>query len=58
MPNFLSSSYILEVSPLSDVGLVKIFPNSVGYHFCPIDSILSLTEAYRFYEVPFINYLS
>ena len=26
MTNFLSSLYILEISPLSDVGLVKIFP--------------------------------
>jgi hypothetical protein len=25
--NFLSSLYILDISPLSDVGLVKIFPN-------------------------------
>ena len=24
--NFLSSLYILDISPLSDVGLVKIFP--------------------------------
>jgi hypothetical protein len=25
--NFLSSRYILDISPLSDVGLVKSFPN-------------------------------
>ena len=25
--NFLSSLYILDISPLSNVGLVKIFPN-------------------------------
>ena len=31
--NFLSSLYILEIKPLSDVGLVKIFPHSVGCRF-------------------------
>ena len=33
MTNFLSSLYILEIISLSDVGLVKIFPHSVGYCF-------------------------
>ena len=28
--NFLSSLYILDISPVSDVGLVKIFSQSVG----------------------------
>ena len=28
--NFLSSLYILDMSPLSDLGLVKIFSQSVG----------------------------
>ncbi|CAO2609882.1 hypothetical protein LEMLEM_LOCUS14409, partial [Lemmus lemmus] len=31
--NFLSSLYILEIRPLSDVGLVKIFSHSVGCRF-------------------------
>jgi hypothetical protein len=31
--NFLSSLYILNISPLSDVGLVKIFSLSVGCCF-------------------------
>jgi len=31
--NFLRSLYILDISPLSDVGLVKIFSQSVGCHF-------------------------
>jgi hypothetical protein len=31
--NFLSSLYILDISPLSDVGLVKIFSQSVGCQF-------------------------
>ena len=33
MSNFLSSLHILEISPLSDVGLVKIFSHSVGCLF-------------------------
>jgi hypothetical protein len=28
--NFLSSLYILDIGPLSDIGLVKIFSQSVG----------------------------
>ena len=31
--NFLSSLYILDISPVLDVGLVKIFSKSVGCHF-------------------------
>jgi hypothetical protein len=31
--NFLSSLYILDISPLSDVGLVKVFSQSDGYLF-------------------------
>jgi hypothetical protein len=30
--NFLNSLYILDISPLSDVGLVKIFSQYVGCH--------------------------
>ena len=33
MTNFLSSLYILEIRPLSDVGLVKIFSHSLGCCF-------------------------
>ena len=33
MSSFLSFLYILKISPLSEVGLVKIFSQSVGYHF-------------------------
>jgi hypothetical protein len=32
-PNFMSSLYILDISPLSEVGLLKIFSQSVGCHF-------------------------
>jgi len=31
--NFLSSLYILDISPLSVLGLVKIFSQSVSCHF-------------------------
>ena len=31
--NFLSSLYIVDISSLSEVGLVKIFSQSVGFHF-------------------------
>jgi hypothetical protein len=53
--NFLNSLYILDVSPLSDVGLVKIFSQSVGCRFCPMDGVLCLTEALQFYEIPFVD---
>ena len=31
--NFVSSMYILDISPLLYVGLVKIFSQSIGCHF-------------------------
>jgi hypothetical protein len=31
--SFLSSLYILDISPLSDVGLVRIFSQSIGCQF-------------------------
>jgi hypothetical protein len=31
--NFLSSLYMLDISPLLDVGLLKIFSQSIGCHF-------------------------
>ena len=47
--NFLSSLYILENRPLSDVGLVKIFSHYVGrLSFCLIDHVLCFTEAFPF----------
>jgi hypothetical protein len=33
VPNFLSSLYTLDISPLSDVGLMKSFSQSVGCRF-------------------------
>ena len=53
--SFLNSLYILYISPLSDVGLVKIFSHSVGCRFCLTDCVLCFTEASQFQEVPFIN---
>jgi hypothetical protein len=40
-----SSLYILDISPLSDVGLVRFFPIS-RLPFCPIDSVLWLIDAF------------
>ena len=53
--SFLSSLYILDISPLSDLRLVKILSQSVGGLFCLIDSVFCLTEALQFHEVPFVN---
>ena len=39
--NFLSSLYILDISSLSDLGLVQIFSQSVGCLFV----LLTVTEA-------------
>ena len=52
---FLSSLYILDIGPLSDLDLVKILSQFVGGLFCHIESVFSLTEALQFYEVPFVN---
>jgi hypothetical protein len=49
--NFLSSLWKLDTGPLSDVGLVKIFPQSVGCHFV----LLTVSFALKFYEVPFVD---
>jgi hypothetical protein len=48
--NFLNSLYILDLSPLWDVGLVNIFSQLIDCQF-----VLCLTEALQFYEVPFVN---
>jgi hypothetical protein len=47
--------YMLEISPLSDLGLVKILSPYAGGLFCLIDSVFCLTEALQFYEVLFVN---
>jgi hypothetical protein len=51
----LSSLYILDISPLSDLGLIKIFFPICWWHFCLIGSVLCLTEALKLYEVPFVD---
>jgi hypothetical protein len=51
----LSSLYILDISPLSDLGLVKILSQSVGGLSVLLTSVFCLTEALQFYEVPFVN---
>ena len=53
--SFLSSLYILDISPLSDLGLVKILSQSVGGLFVLLTSVFCLTEALQFYEVAFAN---
>ena len=52
--SFLSSLYILDIYPLSDVGSVNLFP-ICWVPFCLIDSVLCLIETLQFYEVPFVN---
>ena len=46
--NFLSSLYILEFRPLSDVGLVKIFSHSVGCHFVLLTVSFALQKLLSF----------
>ena len=46
--NFLSSLYILDISPLSDVGLVKIFSQSVGCHFVLLTVSFALQKLCNF----------
>ena len=52
---FLSFLNILVISPLSDLGLVKILSQSVGGLFVLLTSVFCLTEALQFYEVPFVD---
>ena len=53
--SFLSSLYILDISPPSDLGLVKIISQSVGGLFVLLTTVFCLTDAVQFYEVPFVN---
>ena len=46
--SFLSSLYILEISPLSDVGLVKIFSHSVGCRFVLLTVSFALPKLHSF----------
>ena len=63
LSGFLSSLNVLDISPLEDMGLVKNPFLLCRLHFCPIDSVLCLTEfalsclksCLKFHEVQFIN---
>ena len=46
--NFLSSLLILDISPLSDVGLVQIFFQSVGCHFVLLTVSFVLEKLFNF----------
>jgi hypothetical protein len=46
--NFLSSLYILDISPLLDVGLVKIFSKSVGCCFVLLTVSFALQKLCNF----------
>ena len=48
MSSFLSSLYILKISPLSDVGLVKIFSQSVGCHLLLLTVSFALKKLFSF----------
>ena len=46
--NFLSFLYILDISHLSDVELVKIFSQPIGYHFILLTVPFDLQEIFSF----------
>jgi hypothetical protein len=46
--NFLSSLYILDISLLAHIGLVKIFSQSVGCHFLLLTMCIVLQKIYKF----------
>jgi hypothetical protein len=46
--NFLSSLYIFDINPLSDVGLVKIFSQVVGYCFVLLTVSFALQKLFNF----------
>ena len=46
--NFLSSLYILDISPLLDVGLVKTFSQSVRCHFVLLMVSFELQKLFSF----------
>ena len=48
MTNFLSSLYMLEIKPLSAVGLVKIFLHSVGCYFVLLTMSSTLQKLFSF----------
>ena len=51
---FLISLEFLNISPLSDLGLIKILSQSMSCCFLLL-SVLCLTEVLQFHKVPYIN---
>ena len=47
MTNFLSSLYIVEIRPLSDVGIVKILLHPVCCHFVMLTMSFALQKIFR-----------
>ena len=52
--SFLSSLYILEISPLSNVGLVKIFSHSVDCRFVLLTMSFALQKLLSFRRSQFL----
>ena len=52
---FLSSLYILDISPLSDLGEDKDPFPICWWPFCLIDGVFCFAEALQLYEVSFID---
>ena len=46
--SFLNSFHILNVSPMLDVGLVKLFSQSAGSHFVPLTVSFALLKLFSF----------
>ena len=53
--SFLNPLYILDISSLLDVGLMKAFFPNCRLLICFIDYVLCFIEVFQFHEVPFIN---
>jgi hypothetical protein len=49
--SFLRSLYVLDISPISDLGLVKILSQSIGGLFV----LLAVSFALQFYDDTFVN---
>ena len=47
-PTFLSSLYILDISPLSDLGYIKVLSQSVGGHFVLLTVSFALQKLCNF----------
>ena len=52
--NFLSSLYILDINPLSDIGLVKIFSKSVYSHLVLLTVSFASQKLYKFIRSRFL----